>query len=76
MSASPRESPFVNVIGQAGVESLHGVTVRVPQGDDMGMAEEDFEWTFGFGHIRPVLEVMKRLYNQKQTERYWGKILV
>ena len=33
---------------QAGVESLHGVTVRV------GMAEEDFERAFCFGHIRPV----------------------
>jgi len=44
------------------VKSLHGVTVRVPQGDDMGVTEEDFQGSFGFGHIRPVLVVMK-LYN-------------
>jgi len=31
----------VSVFGEAGVESLHGVTVRV------GMAEEDFEGAFG-----------------------------
>lgn len=48
------------VLGEAGVESPHGVTVRVPQGDDM--AEEDFERAFGrptdwrslveaFGHV-------------------------
>jgi len=38
------------VIGQAGVESLHSVTVRVPQGDDIGVAEEDFQGSFGRGH--------------------------
>ena len=27
------------VFGKAGVKIAHGVTVRVPQGDDMGMAE-------------------------------------
>ena len=27
------------VIGEADVESLYGVAVRVPQGDDMGVAE-------------------------------------
>jgi len=54
VSVSPCWSPFTNVFGQAGVESAHGVTVRVPQGDDMGVAEKDFERTFGLGHIRPV----------------------
>jgi len=33
------------VFGQAGVESPHGVTVRV------GVAEEYFEGAFGFGHF-------------------------
>ena len=33
--------------GQAGVESPRGVTVRVPQGDDMGVAEKDFEGAGG-----------------------------
>ncbi len=53
------------VCGEAGVESLHGVTVGVgvPQGDNM--AEEDFERAFGFGHIRPILAAMRKLYNQK-----------
>ena len=27
------------VLGQAGVKCAHGVTVRVPQGDDMGVTE-------------------------------------
>ena len=38
------------VLGQAGVESAHGVTVRV------GVAEEDFEGAFGFWHSDSVLE--------------------
>ena len=45
------------VFGEAGVESLYGIAVRV------GVAEEDFQGSLGFGHIHPVLEVMKRLYN-------------
>ena len=69
-------------------EGAHIITVRVPQGDDMGVAEKDFEKAFGFGHKFfhhkghegtqrfwvdfPTL----RLYNQKQTVRQWGKILV
>jgi hypothetical protein len=32
------------VLGEAGVKSAHGVTVRV------GMAKKDFEGAFGFGH--------------------------
>ena len=38
------------VLGQAGVKSAHGVTVRV------GVAEEDFEGAFGFWHSDSVLE--------------------
>jgi len=45
------------VFGEAGVESLHSVFVTV------GVAEKNFQWTIGFGHIRPVLVVMKGLYN-------------
>jgi len=29
------------------------------------VGEKDFQGSLGFGHIHPVLEVMKRLYNQK-----------
>ena len=38
------------IVGQARPQCADSVTVRVPQGDDMGMAEEDFEGAFGFGH--------------------------
>ena len=45
------------VLGQAGVKSAHGVTVRV------GVAEEDFERAFGFEHfgfpIRVIAEIIQ-----------------
>ena len=42
-------------VRQACVQSADSVTVRVPQGDDMGMTEEYFEGAF-FSHFHPVLK--------------------
>jgi len=49
------------------IKSLHSFAIRVgvPQVDDM--AEEDVERALGFVHIRPVLVVMRGLYNQKMN---------
>ena len=48
--------------GQAGPfgESAHGVTVRVPQGDDMCVAEKDFQWTFFIRH-----KISRRIWDNK-----------
>jgi hypothetical protein len=64
------ESAFVRVsaiesvgdFGQAGVKSAHGVTVRVPQGDNMGVAEENFEGAFvSGGHGFPQFYLCSQL---------------
>ena len=44
------------IVGEAGVESLHGVAVRV------GMAEKDFERTFWVGHLVSRRNGLVRLY--------------
>ena len=71
LSASPRQSPletFVEprvhaILGQASVESAHGVTVRV------GVAEEDFERAFGF--LRH--DISRRNGLVKLYGRFWGR---